>query len=100
RVFIEFCGAVTSLSARWETLKAELSAPNDLSFTADTVSSLDALSDTLHACLIDVPGQIADISKPLSAALGNCDEANAILRHPTAISAFAHALSRHFSSMR
>ena len=100
RVFIEFCGAVTSLSARWETLKAELSAPNDLSFTADTVSLLDALSDTFHACLIGVPGEIADISKRLSVALGNRDEANAILSHPTSISAFADALSRHVSSIR
>jgi transcription elongation GreA/GreB family factor len=100
RVFIEFCCAVTSLSARWESLKVELSAPNDLSFTADSVSLLDVLSDTLHACLIGVPGQIAEISKQLSAALGNSDEANAILRHPTAISAFARALSRHVSSIR
>jgi very-short-patch-repair endonuclease/transcription elongation GreA/GreB family factor len=100
RVFIEFCCAVTSLSARWESLKMELSAPNDLSFTADSVSLLDVLSDTLHACLIGVPEQIAEISKQLSAALGNSDEANAILRHPTAISAFARALSRHVSSIR
>ena len=100
RIFIEFCGAVTSLSARWESLKAELSAPNDLSFTVDSASLLDALSDTLHACLIGVPRQIAEMSKQLSAALGNRDEANAILRHPTAISAFAHALSRHVSSVR
>jgi len=100
RVFIEFSGAVTSLSARWESLKLELSAPNDLSFTADSLSLLDALTDTLHTCLIGVPGQMANISKRLSAALGNRDEANAILRHPTAISAFAHALSRHVSSIR
>ena len=83
-----------------KSLKAELSVPNDLSFTVESVSLLDALSDTLHECLIGVPGQIAEVSRQLSAALGNRDEANAILGHPTAISAFAHALSRHVSSIR
>ncbi|KJC45292.1 hypothetical protein UP06_14790 [Bradyrhizobium sp. LTSP857] len=98
--FIEFCGEVTSLSVRWEALKVELSAPNDLSFAVESLFLLDALSDTLHACLTDVPGQIAEMSEQLSAALGNRDEASAILRHPAATAAFSQALSRHVSSVR
>lgn len=98
--FIEFCGEVTSLSVRWETLKVELSAPNDLSFAVESLFLLDTLSDTLHACLTDVPGQIAELSEQLSAALGNRDEASAIFRHPAATAAFSQALSRHVSSVR
>jgi very-short-patch-repair endonuclease len=100
QLFIGFCGAVTSLSARWETLKMELSAPNDLSFALESLFLLDALSDTLHACLTSVPGQMAELSKQLSEALGNTDEASAILRHPAATTAFAQAISRHVSSIR
>jgi very-short-patch-repair endonuclease/transcription elongation GreA/GreB family factor len=100
QLFIDFCGAVTSLSARWDTLKVELSAPNDLSFAVESLFLLDALSDTLHACLTGVPGQMAEMSKQLSAALGNTEEASAILRHPAATTAFAQALSRHVSSIR
>nr|WP_249163478.1 AAA domain-containing protein [Bradyrhizobium diazoefficiens] len=100
QLFIEFCGAVTSLSARWETLKVELSAPSHLSFAVESVLLLDALSDTLHACLTGVPSQIAEMSKQLSVALGNRDEASTILRHPTTTAAFSQALSRHASSVR
>jgi very-short-patch-repair endonuclease len=100
RVFVGFCAEVTSLSARWDALRPELSAPAEFGFAVSTLSPLAALSDTLHAALITIPTAIEDLSRQLSAALANDTEANAIRQHPAAIASFADALSRHVSSIR
>ena len=100
RVFVEYCDAVTSLSARWEALKVELEAPDNLSFSPDSSSLLEGLSDMLHACLVGIPSGLADVSTQLSEAFGNRNEASEILRQPASLGVFADALSRHVASVR
>jgi hypothetical protein len=99
RVYVEFCGAVTSLSSRWESLKLELSVPDTLAFGPDALGLLDGLSDTLHACLVGIPTGLKEVSAQLSSALGSREEAAAILRQPASLAVFADALSRHVSSI-
>lgn len=100
RVFIGFCAEVESLSVRWEALRPELSAPTELAFGFASLLPLAHLVDTLHAALVAVPTEIRSLSKPLSTALGNDAEANAILQDAASIIAFSDGLSRHVSSVR
>jgi very-short-patch-repair endonuclease len=100
RAFIDFCADVTNLSARWDALRPELSAPAEFGFAVWALSPLGALSDILRAALVSVPNAINDLSAQLSTALANDSEANAILENPPAIASFADALSRHVASVR
>ena len=68
--FILFSEKITSLSARWEPLRAELSAPESTRFAADSLSSLDAVADTLDAILVVLPAEIKKMLGQLTTALG------------------------------
>jgi transcription elongation GreA/GreB family factor len=98
--FILFSEKITSLSARWEQLRGELSAPEGIRFTVDSLTSLDAVADTLHAVLVVLPAETNKMLEQLTTALGNNDEAHAILRHSATLASFADALSKHVSSVR
>ena len=100
RAFIDFCADMTSLSARWDALRPELSAPAEFGFAVWALSPLAALSDTLRAALVTIPAAINDLSTQLSAALGNDSETNAILQNPAAIASLADALFRRIASIR
>jgi hypothetical protein len=100
RQYIEFRKAVTNLSARWVSLRSELSAPNSVGFDIDSLSSLDNISDTLDAAFVAIPAEFAQMSEQLSSALGSAEEAHSVLRHPTALEAFADAFAKHISSVR
>lgn len=100
RVFIAFRTEVESLSVRWEALRPELSAPAELAFGISALSSLAHLVDALDAAIVGIPGELSNLSRHLSTALGSEAEARAILQHPAAIASFSDALSRHVSSIR
>ena len=100
RAFIGFCTEVERLSARWEALRPELSAPTEFAFGLSTLSPLAHLVDALHAALVAVPAEIRNLSKQLSTALASDTEVNAILRHSASIAAFSDSLSRQVSSVR
>lgn len=100
RHFIEFRKAVTNLSARWVSLRSELSTPESVGFDIDSLSSLDKISDTLEAAFVAIPAEFAQMSEQLSSALGSAEEAHAILRHASALGAFVDAFAKHISSVR
>ncbi len=99
-LFVLFSEKITTLSARWEPLRSELSAPEDTRFAVDSLSSLTTVADTLHAALVMLPAEFRKMLQQLTTALGNSDEAHAILRHTTTVASFADALSKHVSSVR
>jgi transcription elongation GreA/GreB family factor/very-short-patch-repair endonuclease len=100
RLFVGFCAEVDSLSARWEALRPELSAPAVFSFGSSSPLPLVHLVDALSAALISLPAEFNVLSRQLSSALGSDTEAEAILHDPTSISAFSEALLKHVSSVR
>lgn len=100
RSYFEFRSTVVSLSARWESLRGEIGAPANVAFGPDSLAQLDGLSDTLHACLVDVPTGQKEALAELTSALGSRDEAASILRQPASLAVFADALSRQVSSIR
>jgi hypothetical protein len=91
---------VTSLSFRWEVLRYELAAPDHIRFSRGSFAALDALVDTLHAALVDVPENYDLLNQRLTVALGNYDEACAILGGWPTLMDFAEALAWHVSSVR
>ena len=100
RAFVAFCTNVESLSARWEALRPELSAPTELGFGISVLPALAHLVDALDTAIVAIPTDRMNVSRPLAMALGSEVEASTILQHPATIASFADALSRHASSIR
>ena len=93
RTYVEFRDKVVSLSARWITLRGELSIPNDVHFSDEHLSALDSIADRLQAAFVDLPSTTEQLTERLATALGSRDEALAILRHHTGTAAFADELA-------
>jgi hypothetical protein len=88
-----FRDRVKSLSARWITLRGKLSIPEDVHFSDERLSALDAIADTLQAALVDLPSTSKQLTERLAIALDSREEAMAILRHHAATAAFGDDLA-------
>ncbi len=98
--YVLFRDRVKSLSARWITLRGELSIPEDVHFSDERLSALDAIADTLQTALVDLPSTSKQLTERLAIALDSREEAMAILRHHAATAAFGDDLARHIASTR
>jgi very-short-patch-repair endonuclease len=98
--YVEFRDKVMSLTARWITLRGELSIPEDVHFSVQRLSSLDAIADRLQTALVDLPSTSGQLTERLAIALDSREEAMAILRLHTATAAFGDDLARHIASTR
>jgi very-short-patch-repair endonuclease len=98
--YMLFLDRVVSLSARWITLRDEMSIPDHVHFSDERLSVLDGIADRLQAALITLPSAFEHATERLANALGNRDEALAILRHHTATSTFGEELGRYVASLR
>jgi very-short-patch-repair endonuclease len=98
--YIAFTEKVTSLASRWDVLRYELAVPDHIQFSCSSLGGLNALVDTLHASLVELPANLDELHQRLTAALGNSDEARAILSDGRALADFAEALSRQVASVR
>jgi hypothetical protein len=99
-IFVAFRDKVMSLSARWITLRDELSIPEEVHFDDARLSALDVIADTLQTALVDIPSMSGQLTEQLAAALDSREEAMAILRHHAATAAFGDDLARHIASIR
>jgi len=98
--YTKFRDDVVSLSARWDSLRGELAAPEELAFSTERLSPLDRLIDTLQAALVDTPALSVALTDALAAALDSREEAAAIMRHHAGAQTFGGDLSRHAASVR
>ncbi|ULO25111.1 AAA domain-containing protein [Methylocystis sp. SB2] len=100
KTYVELYDKVASLSARWITLRGELSIPSGVHFSHENLSALDSIADRLQAAFVELPSTLEQLTERLTTALGSRDEALAILRHHTATAAFADELARRIASIR
>ena len=98
--YVLFRDRVKSLSVRWITLRGELSIPEDVHFSDERLSALDAIAATLQTALVDLPSTSGQLTERLAIALDSREEAMAILRHHVATAAFGDDLARHIASTR
>jgi very-short-patch-repair endonuclease len=98
--YMLFLDRVVGLSARWITLRVEMSIPDDVHFSDGRLSALDGIADRLQAALVALPSAFEHATERLATALGSRNEALAVLRHHTATSTFGEELSRYVASLR
>jgi very-short-patch-repair endonuclease len=91
---------VTSLAARWTTLRVELAIPAEVDFDSERVSPLDMIADRLQQALITVPSTFTSLSERLERALGSQAEARSILHHHSSTAAFGDELMRYLAALR
>jgi len=99
-IYVAFRDKVMSLSARWIALRGELSIPEDVYFSHERLSALDAIADTLQTALVDLPSKSGQLNARLAIALDSREEATAVLRHHATTAAFGDDLTRHIASIR
>jgi very-short-patch-repair endonuclease len=100
RTYVIFLDKVTSLSARWHTLRGELLIPDEVHFSHERLSMLGTIADRLQCALVHLPSATEQLSERLATALGSRDEATAILRHHTAAAAFGDELGSYIAAGR
>jgi hypothetical protein len=91
---------VTSLAARWTTLRVELAIPAEVVFHSERLSHLDMIADRLQQALITVPSTFTSLSERLERALGSQAEARSILHHHSSTAAFGDELTRYLAALR